>query len=213
MICLFLSLLIAVCNSSVVISGILVISSVLLLCTSVLLSFSFSPISCSDSSCSLSSFFFVEFSKDLGNSFSRCDAFPLSFFIFVMRAFFFADLVSGMFLTPSKSSSILWMSCCRFNIFFVSDTFFDAFAHFFQSLFLFFGCTSPQFDESSDFHVFFLKVSLEFLPSLRYRCCFARLCCYSCRHHSLHVQSRLSRCPRKVFCRIYQRHRQFLFEM
>ena len=51
----FLSLLIAVRNSSVVISGIFVISLVLLLCTSVLLSFSFSPISCSDSSRSLSS--------------------------------------------------------------------------------------------------------------------------------------------------------------
>ena len=46
----FLGLLIAVCNSSVVISGILVISSVLLQCTSVLLLFSSSPNSCSDSS-------------------------------------------------------------------------------------------------------------------------------------------------------------------
>ena len=51
----FLSLLIAVCNSSVVISGILVVSSVLMLCTSVLLLFSSSPNSCSDSSFSLSS--------------------------------------------------------------------------------------------------------------------------------------------------------------
>ena len=54
------------------------------------------------------------------------------------------------------------------------------------------------------------SLCLEFLPSLRYRCC-ARLCCCSCRHHSLHVQSRLSRCPRKVFCRIHQRRRQFIF--
>ena len=38
------------------ISGILVISSVSLLCTSMLLSFSLSPISCSESSCSLSSY-------------------------------------------------------------------------------------------------------------------------------------------------------------
>ena len=37
-----------------------------------------------------------------------------------------------------------------FHSFLVSDTFFDAFAQLFHSLFLFFGCTSPQFDESSD---------------------------------------------------------------
>ena len=49
----FLSLLIADCNSSVVISEILVVSSVMLWCTSMLLLFSSSPNSCSDSSWSL----------------------------------------------------------------------------------------------------------------------------------------------------------------
>ena len=56
--CLFLSLLIAVSNSPVVISGILSISLVSLFCTSVLLSFSLSSFSCSISSCSWSSYNF-----------------------------------------------------------------------------------------------------------------------------------------------------------
>ena len=57
----FLSLLIAVCSSSVVLSGILIVTLVLLLRASMLLSFSFSSISCSVSSCSLSSYsFFVQ---------------------------------------------------------------------------------------------------------------------------------------------------------
>ena len=42
----------------------------------------------------------------------------------VMSTLFFADLIPGMSFTPLNSSSILWMSCCLFNLFFVSDTFF-----------------------------------------------------------------------------------------
>ena len=65
----------------------------------------------------LAVFFFVEFSKDIGNPFSRRDDFSFSFFILVMSTLFFADLIPGMFLTPLKSSSILWMSCCLFILF------------------------------------------------------------------------------------------------
>ena len=42
---------------------------------------------------------------------------PFSFFILVMSTLFFADLIPGMFFTPLKSSSILWMSCCLFILF------------------------------------------------------------------------------------------------
>ena len=64
---------------------------------------------------------------------------PLSFFIFVMNTFFFADLIPGIFRTPLKSSSLF---------IFLSLILFFALAHFFQSLFLFFGCISPLLGES-----------------------------------------------------------------
>ena len=60
----------------------------------------------------------MEFTKDIGNSFPRCDAFPFVVFIFVMSTLFFADLIPGIFRTPLKSSRILWMSCCHFILFF-----------------------------------------------------------------------------------------------
>ena len=61
----------------------------------------------------------VELTKDVGNSF-RSDAFPSVVFLnFVMSTFFFADLIHGIFRTPLKSSRILWMSCCLFNLFFL----------------------------------------------------------------------------------------------
>ena len=67
-----MSLLIAVCNSSVVISGILIISFVFLLCCSHFHSLRFlGPfllVHCRR-------IFFVEFSKDIGNPFSRSDDF------------------------------------------------------------------------------------------------------------------------------------------
>ena len=78
---------------------------------------------------------------------------PFSLFVVVMSTLFFADLIPGMFFTPLKSSSILWMSCCLF-ILFLSLIHFYAFAHFFQALFLFFGCASSLLIESSDFNVF-----------------------------------------------------------
>ena len=57
-------------------------------------------------------------SKDICNSFSRCDAFSfLVFFIFVMSTLFFADLIPGIFVIPLKSSWILWMSICLFILF------------------------------------------------------------------------------------------------
>ena len=66
----------------------------------------------------------------------------------------YADLIPGMFFTPLESSSIRWMSCCLFILLFVPDTHFTSFAHFFQTLFLFFGCVSSLLDESSDFLIF-----------------------------------------------------------
>ena len=57
-----------------------------------------------------------------------------------MSTFFFADLIPGMLLTPFKVLENALDDLLSFQ-FFVSDTFFDAFAHFFQSLFLF--CSSP----------------------------------------------------------------------
>ena len=97
--------------------------------------------------------FFVEFSEDIGNPISRRDDFPFSFFILVMSSLCFADLIPGMFFTPLKSASIRWMSCCLFILSFVSDTFLKAFPHFFQALFLFFGCVSSLLDESSDVNI------------------------------------------------------------
>ena len=79
--CLFLSLLIAFCNSSVVTSGILLSSL----------------ISCSKSSLVVLVKSIVEFTKDVGNSFSRCDAFSFVVLYFVMSTFFFADLIPGYF--------------------------------------------------------------------------------------------------------------------
>ena len=65
-----------------------------------------------------------------------------------MSTFFLADLIPGMLLTPLKSSRKFLDFLLSFHSFLVSDTFFDAFAQSFHSLFLFLGCTSPQFDES-----------------------------------------------------------------
>ena len=85
-----------------------------------------------------------------------------------MSTLFFADLIPGIFRTPLKSSRILWMSCCLF-ILFLSLIHFYALAHFFQSLFLFFGCTSPLLDESQDFSIFDRQI-------------FAHFCCCRCHH-------------------------------
>ena len=78
---------------------------------------------------------------------------PRSFLIFVMITFFFCRFdsrdVSDTFEVFEKFLDYL----LSFHSFLVSDIFFDAFAQLFHSLFLFFGCTSPQFDESSDFRV------------------------------------------------------------
>ena len=78
---------------------------------------------------------FVEFSKSIGNSFSRCDAF-IFFLIFVMRTLFLAVVIPGTFRTPLNSSRILSMSCCPF--FFFSDAFFKlllrSFSRCFSSL-------------------------------------------------------------------------------
>ena len=151
---LFLSLLIAVRNSSVVISGILVISLVLLLCTSMLLTLSSSPISCSVSSCFLSSYIF-------------CRILPRHW------QSLFRDVVISPFLILylGDEHSLLcrfdsWDVLYTFEIFkyyldvllsfhsFLSLIIFYAFAHSFQALFLFFGCVSSLLDESSDFNVF-----------------------------------------------------------
>ena len=82
---------------------------------------------------------------------------PLSFLIFVMSTFFFADLIPGDVADTFEVFENFLDYLLSFHSFLVSDTFFDAFAQLFQSLFLFFGCTSPQFVESSDFPRPFLK--------------------------------------------------------
>ena len=91
---------------------------------------------------------------------------PLSFLIFVMSTFFFADMIPGIFRTLLR---ILWMSCCLFFLLFFSDAYFYALAQIFQSLFLFFGCASPLLDESLDFSIFGRQI-------------FAHFCCCRCRH-------------------------------
>ena len=132
----FLSLLIAVCNSSVVISGIPAVSPVLLLCTSVLLLFIiFTQFMFWFIFLCVFVKSFVEFTKDIGNSFPRCDAIPFSFFIFVMSTLFFADLIPVIFRTTLNSSRILWMSCCLCILFFFSDTFFKHLLTFFSRCF------------------------------------------------------------------------------
>ena len=81
------------------ISGILIISFVILLCTSMLLSFSFSPFSCSVSSCTLSSYNLLWNSpKTLAIPLRDVMTPPFSFFILVMSTLF-ADLTPGMFPT------------------------------------------------------------------------------------------------------------------
>ena len=87
---------------------------------------------------------------------------PFSFFIFVMSTFFSADLIPEMFFTPLKSSSILLDVLLSFHFVCFSYIFY-ALAHFFQSLFLFFGFASPLLNESSDLNVFFLKSSQSLL--------------------------------------------------
>ena len=72
-----------------------------------------------------------------------------------MSTLFFADLIP-------------WMSCCLFILFCVWYIFY-AFAHFFQALFLFFGCASSLLDESSEFNVFLWNLLSLF-------CC----CCLAC---------------------------------
>ena len=57
---------------------------------------------------------FVEFPEDVGNSFSKCDAFSFVVLYFVMNTLFFAVLIPVFFRTPLNSSRILWMSCCLF---------------------------------------------------------------------------------------------------
>ena len=103
----FLSLLIAVCDSSIVISGILFISLVSLLCSSMLFPISFSSCSSSISSCSLSSYNFLWNSpKILAIPFRDVMTSPFSFFTLVTSTLLLADLIPRMFLNPLKSSSI-----------------------------------------------------------------------------------------------------------
>ena len=134
------------------ISGILVISSVSLMCTSVLLTFPFYLISRSYSSCSLSSFFLKNPPRTLAILFRDVMISPRSFFILVMSTFFFADLIPGMFFTTLLSSSILWMSRCLFILFLSLIHFFmhllTSFMRYFSSL------GSSLLDEFSDFNVF-----------------------------------------------------------
>ena len=113
----FLSLLIALCNSSVVIPSILLSSLV---------------------SCFVLVKSFVEFSKGIGNSFLRCDAFS-----FVVL--YFCDeysLLCGF--DPWDISDTFELFKDSFNVLlslhsFFSDVLFYAFAQVLQSLFLFFG--------------------------------------------------------------------------
>ena len=86
-----------------------------------------------------------------------------------MSTLFFADLIPGIFrysFEVFKNSLDVLLSC---HSFFFSDTFFPALAHFFQSLFLFSGCTSPLLDESQDFSIFERQI-------------FAHFCCCRCHH-------------------------------
>ena len=93
---------------------------------------------------------FVEFSEDIGNSFSRCDAFSF-FILYFCDEYFLLRCFDPRVI--SNSSRILWMSFCLFILFF-SGAFFYALAQILQSLFLFFGCASPLLDESQDFNIF-----------------------------------------------------------
>ena len=125
-ICLFLSLSIAVPNSSVVISGILIISFwCCFLCTSMLLSSSVLPISCSVSSCSLSSYTFcVEFPKDVGNTLFETWWFPLSrFFILVMSTLLLCRFDSLDVLCTFEVFKYSLDVLLSFHSFFVSDIF------------------------------------------------------------------------------------------
>ena len=75
-----------------------------------------------------------------------------SFLILVMSTFF-EDFDSSDVLYAFEVYKIFLDYLLSFHPFLVSDTFLDAFVHVFQSLFLFFGCSSPLLNEYSDFHV------------------------------------------------------------
>ena len=145
---LSLSLLIAVRHSSVVISGILVISLVLLLCTSVLLSFSFSILVQS------LLFFAVEYFCRILQRHRRRDDFTFLILYLGDEHPLLCRLDSWDVLYLVEVFAYSLDVLLSFHSFFVSDTFFYAFAHFFQALFLFFGCASSILDESPDFNVF-----------------------------------------------------------
>ena len=114
--------------------------------------------------------FFVEFSKNIGNSFSRCDAF--SFFVL-----YFCDECSLLCcFDPRGISDTFELFKDSFNVLlslhsFFSDAFF-AFAQVLQSLFIFFGHASPLLDESQDFSIFIKAFFILF-------CCCRRAPCAS----------------------------------
>ena len=89
--------------------------------------------------------------------------FPFSFFIFVLSTFFFTDLIPGMFLTPSKSSSIFFGCLAVVSIFFVSDTFF---MHLLTSFSRCFSSLVVPLLSSSDFHVCFDISSVSFAAAV-----------------------------------------------
>ena len=105
--------------------------------------------------------FFVEFSKDVGNSFSRCDAFTIVVFYlcvgYFLLCWFDSRVISYTFeLTLQGFFGCLVVS----SFFFFSDTLFEAFTQIFNSLFLFVGCASPLLDESQESASLFGKSSV-----------------------------------------------------
>ena len=97
--------------------------------------------------------FFVEFTKDTGNPCTRSNDFPSFILNLCEEHFLLCRFDSWNVADTFEFFENFLEYLLSFHSFLVSETFFGAFAHLFQSLFLFFGCTSPQFDESSDFRV------------------------------------------------------------
>ena len=95
----------------------------------------------------------VEFSKGIGDSFSRSDAFTFC-------VLYFCDEDSLLCCFDSRNiSDTFEFFKYSFNVmmsfhFFFSDTFFHFFAQLLQSMSFFFGHLSPLFDESQDFRIF-----------------------------------------------------------
>ena len=97
--------------------------------------------------------FFVEFTEDIGNPFTRRDDFSAFILKHCNEHFLFCRFDSWDVADTFEVFEYFLDFLLLFQSFLVSDTFFDAFAQLFHSLFLFLGCTSPQLDESSDFRV------------------------------------------------------------